>query len=919
MQILQNLHALVLAPFVHSVRLPGMAADQAVARLLNGQATLLGQVLQTACTGGWNGLEIALAGDAWWKRAGSGPGVDASCRRQVQTFLDAFPLPELAGKTRFRQQVLRELRLAREKDLLSPLPPQTDQLVGTLVALAPAANPVAGAAEKALIASLAMSFRQEQYPNLAWLLEAQSAHGLPVMVEVGRALFRQQADRHQDLARALGLGPRQGRPDARESALICIAVALTRFGSQLEQLLESAPATPAAPTDGPPPASPASKVAPTPAAPPVPPQTEPAGHSEPLAPAPEELVPPPYPPPTPPPAPVRIPETRVFLDPEPIPASLLAGPLSNPLPAHDHRDRKDLDQGPPPGLTETLPDPEQHLRQDIPAKDQEGPVWDRSPFGEPPSSADPDIANDQTVRESSVAGSDGPLASQEALLPQRAASPPLPEQQPDELPVRPSATEQLLPAEQGPVDPSPLLPAEAGPAVPAPPSFPSSTAPVSPSPVPPAPASKTAPAASPSEPGPPPGRKPRRSWLLPAIGVGCMLVAGTFFVLSKKNPKGPPREDGPGRPQVQAQPNPNHPPRRPFDGFIGPSDAPRWKAAQQPVQSTLQPPEFKEEQQPINLGGKVDDVAVGGGGRYLILRMPESKRLVIFDVNQTRIVDEIRLAEPGARFTAGIDKLLVAYSGAHRLDRYNLRTLTREAEGQLPAAVASITMGSASHGPFLISTWESRQAGLSWADSVFYDLTTLRPVRIPIDKEVPYISPANIRASADGRTFLMTEPDGSPVSLVLSGTGGTVSRLKGDAGLLLPGPAGRMIYGDRAVYTSQLEKRLAASPGTHPFLPAVQGDLFVEMVPRSSGPGKEAGLGDLRIYLPGEQKPALTVHDVAGIGENDSLTRDKRVLWLPAARLIISIPPGNGSLILRRFDVEAELRAVGKTLPRTSP
>src|SRR5262249_31485022 len=55
----------------------------------------------------------------------------------------------------------------------------------------------------------------------------------------------------------------------------------------------------------------------------------------------------------------------------------------------------------------------------------------------------------------------------------------------------------------------------------------------------------------------------------------------------------------------------------------------------------------------------IADVAVGGGGRYLILYLPKARELAVFDVSEAKIVRTIPLAEDDIKIAAGLDKLIV--------------------------------------------------------------------------------------------------------------------------------------------------------------------------------------------------------------------------------------------------------------------
>src|SRR5262249_23483721 len=78
------------------------------------------------------------------------------------------------------------------------------------------------------------------------------------------------------------------------------------------------------------------------------------------------------------------------------------------------------------------------------------------------------------------------------------------------------------------------------------------------------------------------------------------------------------------------------------------------------------------------LPGDVADVAVGGGGRFLLLHMPGLKKLAVFDINETKVVRYLDVAEAGAKIAAGQDMVLAALPGSDRIQRWSLKTLELE-------------------------------------------------------------------------------------------------------------------------------------------------------------------------------------------------------------------------------------------------
>ncbi len=77
------------------------------------------------------------------------------------------------------------------------------------------------------------------------------------------------------------------------------------------------------------------------------------------------------------------------------------------------------------------------------------------------------------------------------------------------------------------------------------------------------------------------------------------------------------------------------------------------------------------------LEGKITDVNVGGGGRYLLLTLKAAGKLAVFDMNAADVVKSIPLASPNALVAAGAKKILIALPDQKRIERRDLATLKR--------------------------------------------------------------------------------------------------------------------------------------------------------------------------------------------------------------------------------------------------
>ena len=112
----------------------------------------------------------------------------------------------------------------------------------------------------------------------------------------------------------------------------------------------------------------------------------------------------------------------------------------------------------------------------------------------------------------------------------------------------------------------------------------------------------------------------------------------------------------------------------------------------------------KGESEVVTLPGAVADVAVGGGGRFLIFRL--AKSLAVFDVQEGKVAKQLPLAEEDAHFAAGATRLVVLYPSAQLIQVWDLTTFVKERSapfpGSLKAEIRQVCMGSASNGPLFI-------------------------------------------------------------------------------------------------------------------------------------------------------------------------------------------------------------------------
>ena len=342
------------------------------------------------------------------------------------------------------------------------------------------------------------------------------------------------------------------------------------------------------------------------------------------------------------------------------------------------------------------------------------------------------------------------------------------------------------------------------------------------------------------------------------------------------------------------------------------------------------------------LEGTISDVAVGGGGRYLLLTMKDAGKLAVFDSNTADVVKTIPLASPNALVAAGAKKFLVAFPDERVIQRWDLETLTREgvsAEMPFSGRLKGLALGSDSDGPAL-AAW-SPDAGNNIAGPSrfsFIDLRSLKVLRVgPITTGGfqgiatssssggsftlhPFLSDqVHVRPSSGGGLFGLWQTRGSPSgfqTLTVQGKALRAVYNHESLGHLAPGPDGQTVYTGssgrldaegkaigRSV-TSEAKPSETTIPSPDPSY-----YLTVESEPNPPRPVK------VSVHVAGSGTRLLTVYDldemsgaVAGeSGIKDDFTLEKRFHFLPAARLLITIPPTNDRLILRRLDVDQAL------------
>ena len=360
------------------------------------------------------------------------------------------------------------------------------------------------------------------------------------------------------------------------------------------------------------------------------------------------------------------------------------------------------------------------------------------------------------------------------------------------------------------------------------------------------------------------------------------------------------------------------------------------------------------------LESKISDVAVGGGGRYLLLVLKAARKLAIFDVNAADVVKTIALPTDNVLVAAGARKFVVAYPDEKLLQRWDFEHLTSEG-GPRPSPIKGqlevLAMGSDSD-DLILAHWEAGSPMRGPDRFSFIGLESFEVLKVgPTCGTECEVSPSRgtFRLRTARNWELRTAPGGSLIGLCEGSSGNnhlaTLSVRNGRLGnyvkpvgycrVAAPGPDGVTVFTDVLGRLDAFGKPLAGPPdssltgaryrslfGDVLTVPSASPSYFLVLGP---APGSRiltvhGGPASVSIHAAGDGTRLLTVPtlpEMAGYSvedwNRDRIRIDKRFHFVPDAKLLITIPPSNDRLLLRRVDIDAAVGQVNAIVILSAP
>ncbi len=316
----------------------------------------------------------------------------------------------------------------------------------------------------------------------------------------------------------------------------------------------------------------------------------------------------------------------------------------------------------------------------------------------------------------------------------------------------------------------------------------------------------------------------------------------------------------------------------------------------------------------VRLPGRIDGLCVGGGGDYLVLRLGGLRKLVIFETREARIARYLPVDED-ALIAAGMKKLVLLNGKQGILQRYDLASGQRELAVVSPVpSVQCMATGCASDGPLLVTARDKSRHG--YDELVFIDVQSLKVTPVDVKGERFGMWINRIWASADAAVFGLGALNSSSDATVLKlrGPTATIRSNSQSRGYLMPSMDGRILFTSDGLFDDTFQpinrkRQYVSQVGA--FLPCPYAAYYLGI----SDSGRD-DIPDVAIYSLTDHQRLLILPELPELSEmwdsyshQGGLDWDQRLHVLPDQQRIVTIPSGRDRLLIRKFDLLAELKA----------
>jgi hypothetical protein len=333
----------------------------------------------------------------------------------------------------------------------------------------------------------------------------------------------------------------------------------------------------------------------------------------------------------------------------------------------------------------------------------------------------------------------------------------------------------------------------------------------------------------------------------------------------------------------------------------------------------ITPPTLAADPTTVDLGGKVGQVAVGGGGKYIVMHFPDKGELQVFDASTGRIAATAPADTGDVRLAAGLSRVVLYVRGPKIFRVYSLPDLTKQfdASVDLVFSATSIALGSRTDGPLLVDA--------GFGELRLYDITGGSMTEIEGARGKPGVHSTDngLRAAPDGTAFATFDGFGNGQKTIVLTTAGRKWQVPAGAKdanqVPFPGVDGNF-YGNGVVVNKAGQDQRFGGVGTASnnwYVPAVSsGKYFLKIVPTTTGSGGKTKKTitvtvheSKKANTPVTGTPAFTglpefdeIVDVWGNIASDK-PLDRHFFLVPEAKLLVILAGSKDKLVLRKIDL----------------
>ena len=354
--------------------------------------------------------------------------------------------------------------------------------------------------------------------------------------------------------------------------------------------------------------------------------------------------------------------------------------------------------------------------------------------------------------------------------------------------------------------------------------------------------------------------------------------------------------------------------------------------------SEIKPPTFGGDTKELTLSAIVTDVRVGGAGRFVVLEMKSLRKLAILDVNQAKIVGYIPLRDDSTVFAVGATKLVMVSTESDTVSRWDLATQKEEQKRDIyfESFVNHLLLGSNSDGPVIAATdrrlgrnpYNKHRSVMLGRGAYSIDVSTLEPEKLSFGHAMHgCCGYANARVSANGSTIAFggTTSGRQAHGFVKVDQGWEHHSLRAKVGFLFPSPDGRIIHTWAGPLTkkmrtlsgpagAEVEYDESASSTCPPRIPAIHGPFVLSVSGGVYSEWRDRQPEKVSLSLEGDKRALATIPNLSTVFKNrddrdarDGFTLDKKLTFIPRAKLVIQVSGDSSKVRLVKFDHEAAL------------